>query len=76
MWQQLEAERQLRMSKLWRNAVNLPPLMLVAVIVSPLIIGKLDKSERQHNRSLARLRIVVEHVNRKLKIFRILDVSA
>ena len=34
--------------------------------------GKLDKSERQHNRSLARLRIVVEHVNRKLKIFRIL----
>jgi DDE superfamily endonuclease len=34
--------------------------------------GKLDKSERQHNRSLARLRIVVEHVNRRLKIFRIL----
>jgi DDE superfamily endonuclease len=34
--------------------------------------GKLAKSERQHNRSLARLRIVVEHVNRKLKIFRIL----
>ena len=33
---------------------------------------KLDKSERQHNRSLARLRIVVEHVNRRLKIFRIL----
>jgi hypothetical protein len=25
--------------------------------------GKLDNSERQHNRSLARLRIVVEHVN-------------
>ncbi len=34
--------------------------------------GKLDNSERQHNRSFARLRIVVEHVNRKLKIFRIL----
>jgi DDE superfamily endonuclease len=33
---------------------------------------KLDKSERQHNRSLARLRIIVEHVNRRLKIFRIL----
>jgi vacuolar-type H+-ATPase subunit I/STV1 len=39
--QQLEAERQLRMSKPWRNAVNLPPLMLVAVIVLPLIIGLL-----------------------------------
>jgi transposase len=34
--------------------------------------GKLDKDERQHNRLLARLRIVVEHVNRRLKIFRIL----
>ncbi len=34
--------------------------------------GKLDESERQHNRSLAGLRIVVEHVNRRLKIFRIL----
>ena len=32
----------------------------------------LDRSERQHNRLLARLRIIVEHVNRKLKIFRIL----
>ncbi len=39
--QQLEAERQLRMSKPWRNAVNLPPLMLVAVIVLPLMIGLL-----------------------------------
>jgi vacuolar-type H+-ATPase subunit I/STV1 len=39
--QQLEAERQLRMSKPWKNAVNLPPLMLVAVIVLPLIIGLL-----------------------------------
>ena len=32
----------------------------------------LDRPERQHNRLLARLRIIVEHVNRKLKIFRIL----
>ena len=32
---------------------------------------KLDKDERQHNRLLSRLRIVVEHVNRRLKIFRI-----
>lgn len=34
--------------------------------------GKLDKAERQHNRSLAQLRVVAEHINRKLKIFRIL----
>lgn len=34
--------------------------------------GTLDKAERQHNRNLARLRVVAEHVNRKLKIFRIL----
>ncbi|WP_197985111.1 IS5 family transposase [Leptolyngbya sp. Cla-17] len=34
--------------------------------------GKLSKAERQHNRNLARLRVVAEHVNRKLKIFRIL----
>jgi len=34
--------------------------------------AKLDHCERQHNRLLARLRIVVEHVNRRLKIFRIL----
>lgn len=33
---------------------------------------KLDKFERQHNRLLARLRVVAEHVNRRLKIFRIL----
>ena len=33
---------------------------------------KLNKSERQHNRLLARLRVVAEHVNRKLKVFRIL----
>lgn len=34
--------------------------------------AKLDNSERQHNRLLARLRVVAEHVNRKLKVFRIL----
>lgn len=34
--------------------------------------GKVDKAERHHNQNLARLRVVVEHVNRKLKIFRIL----
>lgn len=33
---------------------------------------KLPESEQQHNRSLARLRVVAEHVNRRLKIFRIL----
>jgi hypothetical protein len=34
--------------------------------------AKLGKAERQHNRQLARLRVVAEHVNRRLKIFRIL----
>lgn len=34
--------------------------------------AKLEKAEQQHNRLLARLRVVAEHVNRKLKIFRIL----
>jgi hypothetical protein len=34
--------------------------------------GKLSQAERQHNRNLARLRVVAEHVNRKLKIFWIL----
>jgi len=33
---------------------------------------KLNNSERQHNRLLARLPVVAEHVNRRLKIFRIL----
>jgi hypothetical protein len=32
----------------------------------------LEPSERQHNRNLARLRVIAEHVNRRLKIFRIL----
>ena len=34
--------------------------------------AKLDKFERQHNRLLARLRVVAEQINRKLKIFRML----
>ena len=34
--------------------------------------AKLSKAERQSNRLLGRLRVVVEHVNRRLKIFRIL----
>lgn len=33
---------------------------------------KLEECERQHNRLLAQVRVVVEHVNRCLKIFRIL----
>lgn len=32
----------------------------------------LSTAERQHNRNLAQLRIVGEHINRRLKIFRIL----
>ncbi len=32
----------------------------------------LNQFERQHNRLLARLRVVAEHINRRLKIFRIL----
>lgn len=36
---------------------------------------KLDKFERQHNRLLARLRVVAEHINRRLKIFRILALT-
>ena len=34
--------------------------------------SRLDPSERQHNRLLANLRIVIEHTNRRLKIFRVL----
>jgi hypothetical protein len=33
---------------------------------------QLDEHERQHNRHLARLRVIVEHMNRRLKVFRIL----
>jgi DDE superfamily endonuclease len=32
----------------------------------------LEPSERQHNLHLARLRVIAEHINRRLKIFRIL----
>jgi hypothetical protein len=32
----------------------------------------LSISEHQHNRNLARLRVVGEHINRRLKVFRIL----
>ncbi len=35
--------------------------------------GKLTKDQKQYNRQLNRLRVVVEHVNRRLKIFRILS---
>ncbi len=34
--------------------------------------SKLEKAELHHNRTLAQARVVVEHINRKLKIFRIL----
>ena len=34
--------------------------------------GKLTKEQKKYNRELNRLRIVVEHVNRRLKIFKIL----
>jgi len=34
---------------------------------------KLTKEEKQYNRLLNRLRVVVEHVNRRIKIFRILS---
>ena len=34
---------------------------------------KLTKSQKKYNRELNRLRITVEHVNRRLKIFKILD---
>ena len=49
---QLEEERTLRMEKPWRNAVNLPPLILGAVIVGSLIIGMLIGSNST-NRTLA-----------------------
>ena len=34
---------------------------------------KLTKAQKKYNRQLNRLRIVVEHVNRRLKIFKILS---
>ena len=35
--------------------------------------GKLTKSQKKYNRKLNRLRIAVEHINRRLKIFKILS---
>ena len=35
--------------------------------------GKLTKAQKKYNRELNRLRIVVEHVNHRLKIFKILS---
>ncbi len=35
--------------------------------------GKLTSSQKKSNRELNRLRVVVEHVNRRLKIFKILS---
>ena len=35
--------------------------------------GKLTKEQKKYHRQLNRLRVVVEHVNRRLKIFRILS---
>jgi IS5 family transposase len=34
---------------------------------------KLSKEEKQYNQFLNRLRVVVEHINRRLKIFKILS---
>jgi hypothetical protein len=34
---------------------------------------KLSKADRQSNRHLAQRRVMIEHVNRRLKIFRILS---
>lgn len=46
--------------------------LVVVLLLSKPRQRKLDKAERQHNRNLARLRVVAEHINRQLKIFRIL----
>ncbi|MEI1375326.1 transposase family protein [Nostoc sp. UHCC 0926] len=35
--------------------------------------GKLTKEQKQSNRALASRRVVIEHVNRRLKVFRILS---
>ena len=35
--------------------------------------GKLTKEQKQYNRQLNRLRIAIEHINRRLKIFKILS---
>lgn len=33
----------------------------------------MEPHEKQHNRALAKLRLSIEHVNAKLKVFRILN---
>lgn len=35
--------------------------------------GKLTEEQKQSNRTLARRRVVIEHINRRLKVFRILS---
>lgn len=35
--------------------------------------GKLTRQEKRSNRTFARRRVVVEHINRRLKVFRILS---
>jgi hypothetical protein len=35
--------------------------------------GKLNRQDKRSNRALARRRVVVEHINRRLKVFRILS---
>ena len=35
--------------------------------------GKLTKEQKQYNRQLNRLRIAIEHINRRLKIFKFLS---
>lgn len=35
--------------------------------------GKLTQEDKRFNRDLARRRVVIEHVNRRLKVFRILS---
>ena len=49
--------------------------LVVVLLPSKPRKTKLDKYERQHNRLLAQLRVVAEHINRRLKIFRILALS-
>ena len=50
---QLEEERNLRMSQPWKNAVNLPPMLLVAVIVLPLVVGMLIGSNFTNQASVS-----------------------
>jgi hypothetical protein len=48
---QFEEERNLRMSQPWKNAVNLPPLALLAVIVLPFLTGMLIGSNSTNRAS-------------------------